>query len=93
MSDIYRKAALKHKLVTLENAGDVRALAKPGTVKEVLLALARDALPQRMPTDYVDIVVACLTCLEGGFGREGDFLEDAASRLKLLVVEGLARMY
>jgi hypothetical protein len=95
--DTYRKVALKHNLVAPEDAESVKIMTRKRTVKEVLIAMARDALPQRMSTDYADIVVACLTCLEGGFGRDSasevDFLDGAASKFKLLIVEGLARMY
>ena len=47
--------------------------------QENLLSLARNELPRKMGTRYMDVVLTCLTCMDTGnanFGEESDF-EDA----------------
>ena len=50
-------------------------LGRPTEVKNILLKLAKECLPQRMGLKYYRLVVACLTGLDqpSGFGAEVDF--------------------
>ncbi|KAG0643137.1 kinase-like domain-containing protein [Tuber brumale] len=47
-------------------------------IKKVLMAMAYNHLPPKIGTKYTDIVVACLTCLDGDseLGSESEFLDD-----------------
>ncbi|KAG4440556.1 hypothetical protein IFR05_003972 [Cadophora sp. M221] len=99
MSDLYRNMALKQKLVGSDEIESIDALTEPSTVAKVLVALGQFALPQRVGTEYANIVVACLTSLEGGLGEEisaPDFFQNStavALIFKLQVVEALDNMY
>jgi hypothetical protein len=99
MSETYRQMAIDHRFVTPEESDSIDALTKPSTVMEILIALAEKSLPQRVGTEYSNIVIACLSCLNGGFGEDLsalDFSQHATSvvlRFKLLVIEPLSRMY
>ena len=68
ISTLYRTAAVHLRLVEEQCAGDIEALTWPATVPKVLLHLARSEIPQRLGIAYAELVVACLTCLEGGWG-------------------------
>jgi hypothetical protein len=99
MSETYRQIAFDHQLVTLEESDSIDALTKPSIIMRVLIALAQKSLPQRVGTEHSNIVIACLSCLNGGFGEDvptTDFSQHATSvalRFKLLVIEPLSRMY
>lgn len=54
-------------------------IKKAYLVKDILVSLAKQRLPSRMGDIYTEIVVTCLTCLDGNnavFGDESEF-EDA----------------
>lgn len=99
MSDIYREMAVRLELVTSQDSESRSALIRPITVEKVLIEMAKKLLPERIGTGYAEIVVACLTCLKGGFGDDvkyDDFEQhgtNIALRFKHLVVEPLAQMY
>lgn len=70
---IYRQMAVRSGGITVEESNSVKALTRPGIIQPTLVLLASMELPKRMGIEFFKIVVACLTCLEGGFGQlEGD---------------------
>ncbi|KAG9202247.1 hypothetical protein G6514_004685 [Epicoccum nigrum] len=68
VSALYRSAAVQLRLVDEQHARSVELLPWPATAPAVLLHLARTEMPRRLGTAYAELVVACLTCLEGGMG-------------------------
>ncbi|KAH9907800.1 hypothetical protein F4778DRAFT_447686 [Xylariomycetidae sp. FL2044] len=54
-----------------------RKLRHPRAVQGMLIALARQNLPQRMGRGYCRLVVACLTVLDGTTGGGGGFRDSA----------------
>ncbi|KAL2070049.1 hypothetical protein VTL71DRAFT_14729 [Oculimacula yallundae] len=98
MSEVYRNMALSQQLISSDDIDSIDVLTETSTVTKVLVALAQHALPQRVGSEYSNVVLACLTCLEGGLGEEVsvlDFSKNAtavALRFKLVVVEALANM-
>lgn len=51
-------------------------IRKATLMKESLVQIAKEALPKRMGTKYTQVVVNCLTCLDGNnadFGDESEF--------------------
>jgi hypothetical protein len=70
MSETYRQMAIDHHFVTPEESDSIDALTKPSTVIKILITLAERLLPQRVGTKYSNTVIACLSCLNGGFGED-----------------------
>ena len=67
-----------------------RKLTAAVLVQQVMVKLAREEVPWRMGTSLSQLIVACLTCLEGGMGDKDDFENspsDAALRFHGLVDE------
>jgi hypothetical protein len=71
----------------------MEALTEPKTVEKVLVALAEQALPERMGTAYAEIGAACLICLGDGFGAVLNLMTSHALRFKHLVINPLAQIY
>ncbi|KAH7408786.1 hypothetical protein DE146DRAFT_647191 [Phaeosphaeria sp. MPI-PUGE-AT-0046c] len=68
LSALYRETAVHLRLVEAEHVDVIERLTWPAIVPKVLLHLAKSKIPQRMGIAYSELVVACLTCLEGGMG-------------------------
>jgi hypothetical protein len=67
-------------------------LTAPWLVAEVLRSLAESEIPPRMGTRFSKLVVACLTCLEGGMGDQDSLKNnrsEAAVRFNELVAQSL----
>ncbi|KAI9758161.1 MAG: hypothetical protein M4579_003135 [Chaenotheca gracillima] len=74
LSNLYQETAVSLDLVRPENSTSVKELtSNPLVVQQVLQGLASRELPQRMGLTFTKVVVACLTCLEGGFGESSIF--------------------
>jgi hypothetical protein len=69
MSDRYCSMAVDSGKVKPEDSAKIASLTWPQIVQEVMLALAKEALPQRMGFAYTRLVVYCLTCLEDEPGK------------------------
>lgn len=68
ISASYRETAVRLRLVEERHADRIERLTWPAVVPKVLLHLATSKIPQRMGIAYSELIVACLTCLEGGMG-------------------------
>ncbi|KAK7888448.1 hypothetical protein LTR67_008794 [Exophiala xenobiotica] len=64
----YRDVAVAKGHVQPDQHDNTKALTKPYVLQKILVDLAEAEIPQRMGTTFCNVVVACLTCLEGGFG-------------------------
>jgi hypothetical protein len=75
VSELVRVAAEVDGQLNPEAALKVK-LERPTDVKNILLKLARENLPQRMGLGYCRLVVACLTGLDqpSGFGQDINLL-------------------
>jgi hypothetical protein len=92
ISTLYRKAAVHLRLVE-EQDDRIERLTWPATVPKVLLHLAESEIPQRLGVAYSELVVACLTCLEGGMGDTDCFRKsqpEAAMRFNDFVSQSFA---
>ena len=74
-SAAYERMAFRLGCVRREEPAWESTLKKPNVVQQVMVGLAKNELPPRTGTVYADLVVDCLTCLEGGFG-DPEHLED-----------------
>jgi hypothetical protein len=68
ISALYRETAVRLRLVEEGHADRIERLTWPAVVPKVLLHLATSKIPQRMGIAYSELIVACLTCLDGGMG-------------------------
>lgn len=64
MSETYCKAARTSGALKKEDSDNIKELTWPSRVSKVMLALAKQELPQRMGLSYSEFVVSCLTCVE-----------------------------
>lgn len=93
ISALYRKAAVRLRLVEERHADRIEMLTWPATVPKVLRHLAESEIPQRLGVAYSELVVACLTCLEGGMGETECFRRsqpEAAIRFNDFVSQSFA---
>ncbi|KAF5604624.1 serine threonine kinase 33 [Fusarium pseudoanthophilum] len=58
---------------TMDPARFLRKLTAPVLMQQTLLELAREEVPSRMGTTLSQLIVSCITCLEGGLGSACDF--------------------
>lgn len=75
---------------TMDPARLFRKLTAAVLAQKVMVKLAREEVPSRMGTSLSQLIVACLTCLEGGMGEGNNFEEnpnDAALGFHELVDE------
>lgn len=72
MNDIYCNMAVDSGKVKPEDSCKIASLTWPKVVQDVMLALAKDTLPQRMGFAYTDLTVYCLSCLDGAPKEETD---------------------
>jgi hypothetical protein len=94
LSETYRRTAVQAAVVTeLESFETENLISPPQKVQQVLTALARKELPPRVGTAYADLVVSCLTCMEGGLGNPSVFTDtrtDVALKYKDAVLAPLS---
>jgi hypothetical protein len=65
----------------------------PLAVQKVMISPAEQEAPPRMGSVFSRLIVACLTCLEGGMGDTRDFQSDsnvAAIRFHELVMQSFS---
>lgn len=75
MCDKYCRMAVASNTVREEHSDQIAKLTYPKTVQDVMISLAKDALPQKMGLAFTDLVLSCLTCLEGISGDPNDETE------------------
>lgn len=88
LSATYSETAVRLGHVKPAHADNIDQLTWPAVVPKVLLHLAEHAIPQRMGTAFSQLVVSCLTCLDGGMGDPECFKKsqpEAAIRFNELV--------
>jgi hypothetical protein len=93
ISTLYKETALHLRLVEGEDIGRMERLIWPAVVPKVLLHLAKSKIPQRMGIAYSELIIACLTCLEGGMGDTDCFKKsqpEAAIRFNDFVSQSFA---
>ncbi|MCJ1454465.1 hypothetical protein MMC28_004818 [Mycoblastus sanguinarius] len=89
------KAAVDTDAVDAKDVQNVVALTRPRVVQQVFIALAKKELQSRMGIAYTDLVISCLTCLEGGFGDAKEFEENQIAvgvKFKDLVLQPLSAL-
>lgn len=64
----YRDVAVTKGHVQPDQHDNTKALTRPYVLQKILVDLAKAEIPQRMGTTFCNVIVACLTCLEDGFG-------------------------
>ncbi|MCJ1225626.1 hypothetical protein MMC12_002275 [Toensbergia leucococca] len=72
----YVAMALKIGCIKHGETENIKLLTKPIVMRKTLVALAQQELPSRMGMAFAEMVISCLTCLEGGFGDVGEFEEN-----------------
>ena len=76
LSDFFMSAALQCALVDESDFANLPALYASDTLQAVLVDIAKQLLPQSMGTAYGNLVISCLTNVEGGFGDKKLFEGD-----------------
>lgn len=92
-SRLYRDTALKLGCVKQHDTDNIQALTTPWIVAKVLKALAENEVPQLTGLAFSNLVVSCLTCLEGGMGDPECFKrnsQEAAVRFNEFVSQSFA---
>ena len=77
VSEVYRATAIRLGVEVEANG----KLAQPLGVQSIFVAIARQELPPRMGMQFMDLVVSCLTCLEGGFSGDTHIFEGDAAKV------------
>lgn len=93
ISDLYKETATSLRLVAPGNVDKIQKLIWPAIVPRVLVHLAQSEIPQRMGIAYSELIVACLTCLDGGMGDAECFKKsepEAAMRFNEFVSQSFA---
>ncbi|PVH97477.1 hypothetical protein DM02DRAFT_684921 [Periconia macrospinosa] len=88
LSALYKEVAVQQGFVKKIHADQIEQLTWPAIVPKVLLFLAQHVVPQRMGFAFSQLIVACLTCLEGGMGDPECFKKsrpEAATRFNDLI--------
>ncbi|KAI9809269.1 MAG: hypothetical protein M1825_002560 [Sarcosagium campestre] len=71
---LYQETAVSLNLVRPECSTSMEELTRfPLHVQQVLQGMASRELPYRIGLAFTKVVIACLTCLEGGFGELTEF--------------------
>jgi hypothetical protein len=93
ISTLYRETVVHLRLIEEGHVDRIERLTWPAIVPKVLLHLAQSKIPQRMGVAYCELIVACLTCLEGGMGDTECFKKsqpEAAIRFNDFVSQSFA---
>jgi hypothetical protein len=93
LSALYKETAVQLGYVKELHADRNDQLTWPAIVPKVLLHLAEHNIPQRMGIAFSQLIVSCLTCLEGGMGDPDCFKRsqpEAAIRFNNLVSQSFA---
>ena len=76
LNERFCRRAVEIKAVNAQDIANIKALSRPNTVRQVLIAPTQKTLPARMGLPYTELVTSCLSCLEGGFGDPKEFEEN-----------------
>ncbi|KAF8429072.1 hypothetical protein EV426DRAFT_583561 [Tirmania nivea] len=73
-----------------ESTGHVLKLKPPKAIQKAFIRKAQQAIPRIMGEKFKDIVVSCLTCLEGGLGDVDEGLGEVSMGMRF--VDSVLRM-
>lgn len=93
LSTLYKETAVREGYLKESHINRPHDLTWPAVVPKVLLHLAKHKMPQRMGIEFSQLIVSCLTCLEGGMGDPGCFKRsqpEAAMKFNNLVSQAFA---
>lgn len=92
-SQLYRNMATELGNISFENVQSTEKMMAPWIMHKVLIALAKIEAPPRVGLGVSNLIVACLTCLEGGMGDPECFRRnpnEAAVRFNSIVSQSFA---
>lgn len=67
-----------------DSAGQMRKLKPPLAIQKAFIRKAQQAIPRIIGEKFKDIVVSCLTCLEGGLGDVDEGLGEVSMGIKFI---------
>lgn len=92
ISDFFLSAAIEHagpladELIDID-ASNMSGICGSGNLVKIFTAIARARLPMHMGTPFAELVVKCLTNVDGGFGNPNTFAgSEAASIFQQLII-------
>lgn len=92
-SQLYRDMAMELGVISFDDQQPIEKMMAPTVMQKVLIALAKTEAPPRVGLGVSNLIVACLTCLEGGMGETECFRKnpnEAAVRFNSIVSQSFA---